>query len=290
MILPDVRDAFSASAIQRASVAMTSDMRTFGQVDLVLPGEQAVDEAIELFHADLPEIPQVRGGRLHRQPRQRKGWLRFWCRARSFQSPWTSKPISVSASAMLSNSGSSPPHSPSTTRNGDAPNIGVAMLPRKRVRTAWNGTGQAWRSSSARTIFVSGALPLPAAMGRHDTVRDRSPQTRSTVRACKACRDTSAWGVISPSAGTDPYRSSCAAKPSRVAAGFAFKVQNLRKPDSSVRPDPRPPPRYSPPTLSSPARLLSTYRYRNATVNRAVRFRSVLPVGRFSTYEVTGPD
>ena len=116
----------------------------------------------------------------------RKGWLRFWCRARSFQSPWSSMPISVSASATLSNSGILPPHSPSTTSNGDALNNGVAMLPRKRVRTAWNSTGQAWRHSSARTIFVSGALPLSAVMGRHATVRDRSLQTRSTVRACKA--------------------------------------------------------------------------------------------------------
>src|SRR3546814_16322752 len=65
--------------------------------------------------------------------------------------------------------------------------------------------------------------------------------------------------------------------------------RSLRKPDSSVRPDPRPSPIYSPPTLSSPARLLTTFEYPNATVNRADRFRSVPQVGRFSTYEVTGP-
>ena len=43
---------------------------------------------------------------------------------------------------MLSKVGNSPPHSASTIFIGEPCISGEAMLPRKRVRTAWNGTGQ----------------------------------------------------------------------------------------------------------------------------------------------------
>lgn len=50
--------------------------------------------------------------------------------------------VSVLGASRDSNSGSSPPHRLFTVSIGDAAMAGDAMLPRKRVRTSWKGTGQ----------------------------------------------------------------------------------------------------------------------------------------------------
>src|ERR1019366_2886811 len=63
----------------------------------------------------------------------------------------TSAPINSFAVSIESKAGNSPSHSFSTILIGEADMTGVAMLPRNRVRTSWNGTGQLYRSSRVRT-------------------------------------------------------------------------------------------------------------------------------------------
>ena len=63
--------------------------------------------------------------------------------------------ISSLRASMLSNGGSSPPQRPLSTLIGDTVMSGEAMLPRKRVLTAWKGVGQSYFSRRALTLLSS---------------------------------------------------------------------------------------------------------------------------------------
>lgn len=67
---------------------------------------------------------------------KRKGAFRSWCRVSRFHKPIMSAPINSFAALIEPKSGNSPPHRPSTVLIGEADITGVAMLPRKRVRTS----------------------------------------------------------------------------------------------------------------------------------------------------------
>ena len=105
----------------------------------------------------------------------------------------------------MSNAGSSPPQRSSTNPKRRDRNLGVAILPRKRVRTSWNGTGHPCFAIKALAAFSRGPLAaffIPsrnsiacndrlAAIGRQGTSDslasgapqgpDRAPTPRSTT-------------------------------------------------------------------------------------------------------------
>src|SRR5690606_37767971 len=60
--------------------------------------------------------------------------------------------------SILSKVGNSPSHRSSTICTGETDTTGVAILPRNRVRTSWNGTGHACFSSNACTVLALGLL------------------------------------------------------------------------------------------------------------------------------------
>src|ERR1700730_17107588 len=62
--------------------------------------------------------------------------------------------------SIESKAGNSPPHRSSTTLSGEADTTGVAILPRNRVRTSWNGTGHLYRSSRVRTCSSLAGIGL----------------------------------------------------------------------------------------------------------------------------------
>jgi hypothetical protein len=69
---------------------------------------------------------------------RRKGEFRSWCRVSRFTSPWIRAPINSFVASVESKTGDSPPHRSWIILIGEAVMLGVAILPRNRVRTSWN--------------------------------------------------------------------------------------------------------------------------------------------------------
>jgi hypothetical protein len=60
------------------------------------------------------------------------------------------------AEALASNSGNLPCQRSCTAFIGDTESLGLAICPRNRVRTAWNGVGHCYRTSNSRSCLSDG--------------------------------------------------------------------------------------------------------------------------------------
>jgi hypothetical protein len=112
-------------------------IRPFGKVDLLRSVEQPLDEAVEFLPPDEGQPRQLATEGSTGTLTRRKGSLRFWWIVSAFHSPLIRASMSRLRSSIDSTSGNAPPQSSLTTFSGEADSLGVAILPRNRVRTSW---------------------------------------------------------------------------------------------------------------------------------------------------------
>src|SRR3954451_23743535 len=117
-------------------------VRPFRKIHHLSRPEQPVDKAVDLLPPHTSDMFEPLSGLRDIKPRQAKGMLAVLMGRESVPEPHHQGPTSSFAASRSGNSGSSPPQRALTWSRGDAPRSGDAMLPRKRVRTAWNGVGQ----------------------------------------------------------------------------------------------------------------------------------------------------
>lgn len=111
-------------------------MRPFRQVNMILPVEQPLYKTFELLLTDERKFSEIPRGRIHGrtdQPKWRAALLVFGQVIPQTVDQGADQLIHFVNTVKFR---SSPPHRPLTTCSGETPITGVAMLPRKRVRTS----------------------------------------------------------------------------------------------------------------------------------------------------------
>ena len=151
---------------------------------------------------------------------RRNGSLRFWCRVKSFHSPLISASINSFKSSKLSKGGSSPPQSFPRIRKGATRLSGAAILPRKRARTSWKGTGQACFWSMSRAALSLWGLDLALVM------------TMSLAMTSATCQQPPSKKKERWVAGTTPTcESGAMAGLQEIARGIASVLQGSPAPE-----------------------------------------------------------